>query len=329
MPKVQEVVDPERLTEFLEFTVERHRVWERRVLGEEPPWTTHPALACRKFTNVYRVLDFGSQWLFTSGWIDGEADPRDQLMRLFLYRHTGRWESWDVFLELQGALTIADLPLARDVLKSYRGGSREVTSGKTSGGGGKRERKGRLFDRSVFTSAYLVFPQSTVAGTDKLDSIFDLTRRLFDPASPDDIVPDFMKARSQAERFKVLRRNKGVADFMSMQILTDWGYTPQCGEDREDDFIVPGPGAKKGAAALAPGTRPEDVARWALETVRSTPGCPSLFVKNSMSIRQPSLMDVQNLLCEFSKLVRYTPTGTPYVPAHPGPQPAPEFPTHW
>lgn len=308
MTRVAEAVDPDRLSEFLEFTRQRHQVWEKRQLGLPYPWTDHPALRERKFTNVYRVLDYGSQWLFNSGWIDGEAAPRDQLMRLFLYRHTGRWEAWDTYLALEGEPpTVDDLDTALAVIKSYRGKSA----------------------RPVFTSAYLVFPQSTEPGTDKLDSIFALTRRLFTDGSPDDVVPDFLKARSQAERFKCLRRNKGVADFMSMQILTDWGYTPHCGEDREDEFVVCGPGARKGSAALAPGARPEDVVRWALDTVRSTPGCPKVFIPHSMNVRPPSLMDVQNLLCEFSKLVRYVPKGVPYVPSHPGSQDEPSFPSHW
>jgi alpha-glutamyl/putrescinyl thymine pyrophosphorylase clade 1 len=322
VPKVQEAVDPDRLAEFLEFASERHRVWEKRQAGEPGPWTTHPALACRKFTNVYRVIDYGSQWLFTSGWIDPEAEPRDQLMRLFLYRHTGRWESWDVFREIEGELTVDSLPLARDVLKSYRGRTTTTVRGKEARNAAGAVKN--VFERSVFTSAYLVFPQSTVAGTDKLDSIFDLTHRLFAPWSVDDIVPDFLKARSQAERFKCLRRNKGVADFMSQQVLTDWGMTPHCGEFREDDFLVPGPGSRKGAAVLAPGARAEDVARWAWETVRAHPDCPML------EGRPPSLMDVgSNLLCEFSKLARYVPSGVGYTPTHPGPQPKPILPVWW
>lgn len=318
--KVEQAVDPDRLAEFLEFTAERHRIWEKRQRGLPAPWTTHPALACRKFTNVYRVLDYGSQWLFSS-LIDSLLSERHQLMLLFLYRHTGRTEVWDAYTLIDGGPTI-DLERMRKFFKEYRGTTTTTIRGKEARNAAGAVKN--VFERSVFTSAYLVFPQSTEPGTDKLDSIFDLTHRLFDPGSPDDIVPDFVRARSQAERFKVLRRNKGVADFMSQQVLTDWGYTPHCGEFREDDFLVPGPGSRKGAAALAPGARAEDVAQWAWETVRSQPDCPVL------EGRKPSLMDVgSNLLCEFSKLVRYTPKGEPYKPAHPGPQPPPELPGWW
>lgn len=306
MPKPEDAVDPDRLADFLAFAVERHLIWRKRQEGEPPPWTEHPALSRKKFTNVYRVLDYGSQWLFSSGWIDSEASPRDQLMRLFLYRHTGRWDSWNVFLELMDGRPpkVYDLSTAFEILKAYRGNK----------------------ERSVFTNAYLVFPQSTVPGTDKLESIFDLTRRLFVPGGTDDIMPAWEGAHNQQQRFKALRRNKGVADFMSQQILTDWGYTPQAGGFYEDEFLVPGPGSRKGATALAPGARAEDVAKWLLGVVRAHPDCPVL------SGRPPSLMDVgSNLLCEYSKLIRYTPSNehSSYQPAHPGPQPEPALPWWW
>jgi hypothetical protein len=136
---------------------------------------------------------------------------------------------------------------------------------------------------------------------------------------------DFYRASTQAERFAALRRNKGVADFMSMQILTDWGYTPHCGEDRENDFVVPGPGAVKGALALDPSGKPADTLRWAVTAIWNSGG-PLL------GNRLPSYMDVQNCLCEFSKYLRYEgkPASVkPYRPAHPGAQPAPVLPEHW
>ena len=119
----------------------------------------------------------------------------------------------------------------------------------------------------------MIYPQSSVPGTDKIVSLMALTKRLFDPDSPDDIVPDFLEADSQRGRFAVLRRNKGVADFMSMQVLTDYGYSSQCGEDREDEFVVCGPGARRGALALDPSSKVEATLEWAISAVRSSPDC--------------------------------------------------------
>lgn len=296
--------------DFVYFVEERHRVWERRQAGEPQPWTTDPILASRKFTNVFRILDPGTQYIMTD-LIDPNLEPREQLMRLFLYRHTGRVEFWQNVILLYGVPEINDLRKLGEHWAMYRD-TKKVP---------------------VFTGAYLVFPQSQTPGTDKLASIFDLTARLFTPGSPQDVMPDWLTASSQEERFNVLRRNKGVADFMSMQILTDWGYTPHsgAGPDTEDEFVVLGPGALKGAKALDPTARPDDIHRWAVRAVRESEDCPRLRI-DDRRFALPSFMDIQNTLCEFSKRVRWAekPAEAPlYRAAHPGPQTPPTLPEHW
>lgn len=296
------MIEPDEAMNFLGFVEARHQVWEARQEGLSQPWTTDPIVSTRKFTNVFRVLDYGSQFLLRE-LVDPPLSPRDQLMRFFLYRHTGRTETWE-YLDL----TLGGYPLVKDlddVLEAWK------------------EYRGVPFTRSLFTGAYLVFPQSHIKGTDKIESIVRLAQRLFTEGSPDDIVPDFMAATTQAARFSALRRNKGVADFMSQQILTDWGYTQ---EFREDDFVVAGPGARKGADILDPRSKAEDVIEWAVQAIRSMPIVPTIG-----DGRMPSYMDAQNCLCEFSKYVRYqgkpAPT-TKYEPAHPGPQTI-VLPRHW
>lgn len=302
---------------FLGFVFERHRVWEARQIGEPGPWTSDPILRGRKFTNVYRVLDHGSQFLLKE-LVHGQ--PRDVLMRCFLYRHTNLPEPWQYAELILGTYpTVNRLDDLLETWKYYRGRS-------TPNGG---SRKGR----SLFSGAYMVFPQSQVPGTDKIESVIDLTKRLFTPGSPDDIVPDFMSASSQAERFGVLRRNKGVADFMSMQILTDWGYSPHAsgGHLLEDEFVVPGPGAIKGARYLDPERAPRATLEWAVSAIREDLRCPYLLTPSGRD-RAPSYMDAQNCLCEFSKYIRWLQRPAPeraYEPAHPGRQPYPMLPEHW
>jgi hypothetical protein len=286
------------MDDFLAFVAERHRIWEQRQAGAPQPWTEDPILASRKFTNVFRVLDPGTQFLLTDLFQPG-LSPADTLMRAFLYRHTGRVEAWQALQLTTGYPTVENLEEVRHAWHSYRG--------------------------PFFTNAYLVFPQSSTPGTNKIDSIIDLTKRLFTPYAPENIMVDWLSSKTQAERFKVLRRNKGVGDFMSMQILTDWGY--QCGEDREDEFLVPGPGSIKGAKALDPTAKTMDVVKRVVKEVRVLPHGPR------MGYRYPSLMDIgSNLLCEWSKYVRFRgqplPTKT-YTPAHPGPQAPPVLPDYY
>lgn len=317
--------DLDMIIDYIDFVTERHQVWQLRQAGAPQPWTDNTILQERKFTNVFRVLDPGSQFVLTD-LVDPDLPARDTLMRMFLYRHTGRIETWEYLQLVAGGYpTVDTLDETLEAWQEYRGDTKITQRGQEA-----RNRPGekRTFQRPVFTSAYLVFPQSDVKGTDKLESIVALTKRLFTPGSPDDVVPDFLAAKTQAKRFEILRRNKGVADFMSMQILTDWGYV---GVDREDEFIVAGPGAIRGAKLLYPTKKAGPVMREMHEYISETPGMPVLEMPGGR-VRVPSLMDVQNTLCEFSKYARYMKaesTGKPYKPAHPGPQPAPVLPPLW
>lgn len=315
------------MDDFLRFVYERHRIWEKRQEGLPAPWTDDPILASRKFTNVFRVLDPGTQFLLTD-LFDPWLSPRDTLMRAFLYRHTGRVETWQYLDLMMGGYPAFDqLEDVREAWKQYRGEvkTKTVMEKSHSYTAHKIERTKQESARPFFTNAYLVFPQSDTPGTDKLDSIVDLTKRLFTPGSPDDIMPAWERAQTQGERFRLLRQNKGVGDFMAMQVLTDWGY--QCGEDREDEFLVPGPGSIKGAKALDPNVPTMTVVKRVVQEVRALPDCPRL------GYRVPSLMDIgSNLLCEWSKYTRYRGQAVPakiYTPAHPGPQPAPVLPGYY
>lgn len=305
MPTLPEgVTSMEQL--YLDFVRNRHSIWTLRQAGAPQPWTQDPILAARKFTNVYRVLDYGSQFLF-DGMLEG--DPADVLMRCFLYRHTGRWEAWEYAEVMLGRWPVID-DLADggllELFKEYRGESRKV-----------------------FTNAYLVFPQSHTKGTDKLESILALGKRLF-------VYSDLPRlwlaaAGDPNRRFDLLRREKGVGDFMSMQVLTDWGYSSHGADHDENAFVVAGPGSRRGAQAVFPHQRPEDTIAWGRDALELLG--PSLVVGVDTR-RAPSLMDVQNTFCEFSKYVRYIGkpprgVGTVYVPSHPGTQPKPELPVHW
>ncbi len=294
-------MDVDNVMLYLDFVENRHRAWAARQDGSPPPWSEDPVLRAYKFTNVFRLLDHGSQFLLRELYNPG-LSSRDNLLRFFLFRHTGREEMWEFHRKSAGGYPLADsLDNTNRLFHVYR----------DSG-------------RSAFTNAYLVYPQSSEKGTDKLDSILELAWRLFSPDSPDDVVPLFLAGMTQHERFLALRHNKGVANFMSMQVLTDWGYTT---EFRENEFVVPGPGAVRGAKLLDPDTAPQQTLDWAYNAVSVLPDTPKL-----PDGRRPSLMDVQNTLCEFSKYHRYTFKPLPkypYEPSHPGQQPEPVIPSSW
>lgn len=281
---------------YLRFVRERHNIWELRQAGVPGPWTEDPILQTRKFTNVFRVLDYGTQFLLSDLWDPWTDDPVDNLYRFFLYRHTGRWEAWQMFFLVHGRMPQPDEPeLVFATFDQYR---KDVGT--------------------IFTDAYLVFPQSQTKGTDKLQSIIDLADRLRQTG----ILQAYTRLDSVEARVALLRAQKGVGDFMAMQVTTDWGYI--CGGD-ENAYILAGPGARRGADYVAPGARAEDTIYWLQNTLNTElmkRGEAPVELEVAPGVfREPSLMDIQNTFCEFSKYVRFGERGNlptePYRAKHP------------
>lgn len=302
-------MDVDRCLQYLDFVRERHHVWALRQAGEPGPWTQDETLLTRKFTNVYRVLDPGSQFVFELA--DDDPDPHDMMMRALLYRFTNRPEFWRVTRDLMGRWpVVADLD--NDYLRNRWREARDVLG------------------EQMFSGAYVVMPDpggKKTMGLDKLAATVELGRRVLHPSGVDYLWPELEKATSLEQRFTVLTRPYAMGTFMTMQILTDWGYV--FGPDQENDFVASGPGSRRGAAHLG---MPFDLAMmWAHNEAQHNPTMPRLYTPSGGQ-RPPSYMDVQNTLCEFDKYVRCesrTQPGKPYVPVHPGPQPRPTLPTHW
>jgi hypothetical protein len=283
---------------YLNFVEERHLVWVRRQAGEPGPWTDEPIVATRKFTNVFRVLDVGSQFLAKMLWDGDSTTTRDIIARCLLYRTTNRPEPWEWIHHRFGGYPTANdmtIDLAMEWLRFQEEGGQ------------------------VFSGAYVIRPEPPTKGANKVLTMVKHARRVADAL--DEYAWDHA---DMATRFGMLKAFPGIGDFIAMQVLTDFGYSP-LGEDTENEFVVAGPGAVKGAQALHPGHNPGETITVARSILLDD------FPSVRLGGRPPSLMDVQNTLCEFSKYVRYLgrPLGEPYVPAHPGPQPEPFLPPHW
>lgn len=291
-------------TMYFNFVVNRHAIWEKRQAGHPGPWTANPYL-WRKYTNVFRVLDPGSQYVVEM--MKDAPTPADALARAFLYRYTNRPETWDYLKQELG-----HWPLAEDMNEDL---ILHLVDYRIAGG-------------QVFSGAYIIMPAPNTKG-DKAAHAVALTSRLMHPESPVRAVEAVVGASTQYAAFEALRSHHGVGDFMAMQVLTDWGYY-WSGWD-ENTFVVAGPGSKKGIAHMSR-DKPEDFIREIRDEWYQRADCPLIPLPNGLH-RPPSLMDIQNTFCEFSKYMRAImdpkkPT-RPYVPAHPGPQPEPILPAHW
>lgn len=287
------VYDTNTLDLYYNFVVARHKIWEKRQLGLPQPWTANEVLSRLKFTNCFRVLDPGSQFVLTDL---NTHKPIDFIARCVFYRITNLPSTWYAIRAAMGdyptASTFADRPLDLfEVIDEHR-----------------------AVGNTVFSGAYIIMPNPGKRG-DKVYDAIALTKRFVE-----EYAEDFLEMRTPEDRFKVLNANPGLGKFLSMQILTDWGYCQT--ENWENDFVVAGPGAIRGTGFLNPDVSPESVIR---DMAEFWDGRDEVQVEG----HSLSLMDVQNTFCEFGKYVRELKTPRKkslYKPAHPGPQPKPVLP---
>lgn len=288
--------DQDNLELYFNFVEARHRIWEKRQAGESQPWTANDVLARRKFTNCFRVLDPGSQFVLTDLKTD---NPIDFITRCVFYRITNRPATWRFIRDEMGGYPTANTFANHaydlfDVIDGYR------HTGNT-----------------VFSGAYTIMPNPGVVGSDKVWDAIALTKRFVDH----DYAGDFFEMCSQEERFRMLNAVPGIGKFLAMQILTDWGYGQNV--NRENEFVVAGPGARAGTAFLNPSVQPEQVIR----DMSKVWDCNDTVQVNGHPL---GLMNVQNTFCEFGKFMKELANPrkkTLYKPSHPGTQPAPVLPS--
>lgn len=261
--------------EVVYFAQQRHIAWEGGMLSDE-------YIRTRKFTNVFRVLDRGSQYLLRLMDQVPKTEMPDRLALSYLYRQVNRPDTMDAIIEANDGY----LPTLREVTDAVW--LWDVI------GPVVKARPG-----SFLSGAYMIYikPGSSGGIIEKMVDAFPAARTgLLDVAGYDDL----------AMRVKRLQATPGVGPFLAMQIATDLGYCK--GEtDQENSFVLAGPGSRKGVAAML-GRDGHASANEALQAILGFPvhKLPALPYSNG---RPASLMDIQNVFCEFSKYSRYKAKG--------------------
>lgn len=287
--------DEEALEIYRDMVAERHLIWQRRQVGEPPPWTENPILSKLKMTNMYRVLDPGSQFVFELN----DDEPIDVIARLVFYRVTNLPSTWRAIKDALGCY-----PAAGDFIHKNANLFQMLDEYRQAG-------------NRVFSGAYIIIPEPGTAN-DKVGGALRLTRHFVTEKAE-----AFIRAESQREKFEILQSTPGLGRFLSMQILTDWNYLQP--EEPDLSFVVAGPGARRGAAILCANVPAEDVIADLTTEWQHDPDVRLVG-------RGLTTMDVQNTMCEWSKYARElvkVRKKTTYKPAHPGTQPSPVVPAWW
>ncbi|WP_396230199.1 nucleotide kinase domain-containing protein, partial [Frankia sp. CpI1-P] len=98
---------------YWRFAAARQAVYEARLTGAGPPWTTDPVIAAHRFTNCYRAADRVSQFLIKNVAYTGSAEPDETVFRVLLFKLFNRIETWERLREEFGDLTWVDFDIDR------------------------------------------------------------------------------------------------------------------------------------------------------------------------------------------------------------------------
>lgn len=290
MSTIDHCLDQHYLDLFWWFVYERHLIWKRRVaLGIPPPWTNDPILQHERFTNVYRELDPGTQYVINH-ILEVDAPRPDKLFNVMLYRLMGRSET-HAALGFEFLATFDPSAMERS-LKSLRGEG-----------------------RPPFTGAYMVSAYSSMGSSDKIENI----ARLF-AALHADFAHFFARVEhcpTAADVHSTLSSAYGFGNFLAYQVLVDLLYPLRIYGHKSllpfshEDWASPGPGAQRGIKMLlAPQSTRQSLDvmrllrdRQQTEFERLGLDFPYLEDGDGRPIKI-SLANIQNCLCEFHKYIK-------------------------
>lgn len=284
--RIRNSFDRDSLDLFWRFIDKRQRAWFRRVVEEQPPWSEDEILQKYRFTNVYRELDPGTQYVIQN-ILEVDASRRDKLLNVMMYRLIGRQETHK-HLGFQSLDSFDPRDFERRL----------------------KHRRDELGE-PVFTGAYMVSGYNQMGSSDKVENVARLFCQL---TANEDFFDDVLSSESLESAYELIRSQPGYGNFLSYQVIVDLLYPVNYYDGGSvlpfspDDWSSPGPGAQKGLKRLVTefnGFDRIDVMRWLRqnqeqEFERLGLDFPYLTTGGGDRL-ELSLADIQNCLCEFYK----------------------------
>ena len=297
---------------YWRFAAARQKVFEKRALGEPPPWTDDDILAQHRFTNVYRASDRVSQFLIRNVAYSGSQEPDELLFRVVLFKLFNKIETWKYLEERIGTLRWRDFDIDR-----Y---NRVLTEAKRQG--------------SIYSAAYIM-PCPKLGAASKHSNHLRLLEKMMREQLADRIA----HAKSLGDVFALFSAYPSIGRFLAYQLAIDINYTTIT-DFSEMDFVAAGPGARDGIRKCF-----NDIGAYSEDDVIRivTDASEREFDRLDLSFpglwgRPLQLIDCQNLFCEVDKYARVahpevvghsrrTRIKQKYSPAH---RPIPQwYPPDW
>lgn len=215
---------------YLYYLQERMNIFWKRCANEAPPYSEDKIFQLNKFTNAYRVLDRGSQYLLSNViYNGGNYSDEDIVWRVFLYKNYNLPSTWEYLKR-----TVGDI--------KYNTSIEEI-----------RDSLNICAD-PIFSNAYMLtcsfIRKESFFSEYGIDPTFTkkywLYLKIFQKELKErDKIHKILGSKSFVELFDNLSDILSFADFLSYQIAQDLNYTELFNFD-DSTFCAAGPGTQRG-----------------------------------------------------------------------------------
>lgn len=245
------------------------------------PLTSDHVLATYRFTNPYRAADRTTQFLIRNVQYNGSWESSDLVFRTLLFKLFNRPETWLTLVANCGEPCVATFNKAAyfQTLENMK-------------------RQGS----AIYSPAYIIPSGKTSFGSsNKCLNHLSLIEHILRAG----ILDRLLGARSLEGLYTTLLQIPTLGPFLAFQFAIDLNYTPAFRFD-EDEFVVPGPGAKSGIRKCLGACDRWNYVEFVHSLTENQDRFFDFYDLNFKTLfgRQLKLVDVQNLLCEFDKYAR-------------------------
>ena len=288
----------------LHFAFQRQEIYLHKLAGDPVPELNDPILRGCRFTNVYRAADRVSQYLIR------EVHPTARNAKLAfyqtilfkIYNNPDTWEYWKSLGMDDPYYWDLDYAISKIPASPFRGAYMNSLPGDVQG-----------YQRPYGEGA------AAIRALQMVDQMLAWE------------IPELVaECRHSREIYHILRGCSNIGPFLGYQLTTDLGYS-QYFKHTEDQFVVAGPGSEKGvqAARTIAAGEPEDIIREVQQNWLGLMAAEGLPWRNLFG-REPQLIDVQNVFCEYFKFYRAKTQGRmPRRFQSEGPVIQPVWPEKW
>ncbi|MCA2247562.1 hypothetical protein JF729_07095 [Mycobacterium intracellulare] len=264
---------------YWRFAAARHDIYQARIAGQDPPWTSDPILQAHRFTNCFRAADRVSQYLIRHVIYTGPQGPDEIVFRTLLFKVFNKIDTWKLLTTQLGFPDLRHFDVHRysEVLDdAFARGTR------------------------LYAAAY-VMPSPPLGADRKHRNHLQLIAHMMD----DNITGQLTNATTMAEAFRALRRHPGIGDFLAYQYLIDINYSTAIDFD-EMDYVIAGPGARDGIRkCFGPASAGHEQQLIEYMTASQDEHFARLNLTFPGLFGRPlQLIDCQNLFCEVDKYAR-------------------------